>query len=109
MIINDYSLYISCHDLHLSINDVEILGGYCGGMNLIPGRGPKAIRLYLKKWTGPSMWIHVRASKESWVTHQSSSHGDPSRPPLPKLLFKVRNMDGPSAEKSGTAGNYFPF
>ena len=80
-----------------------------GGMNLIPGRGPKTIRLYLKKWTGPSMWIQARASKESQVTHQSNSHGDPSRPPLPKLLFEVRNMDGPSVEKSGTAGNYFPF
>ena len=52
MTINDYPPFISGHDLHLNINDVEIVRGYywgVGGVNLVSGRGPKARRSYLKK------------------------------------------------------------
>jgi len=55
MIINDCPPFISGHDLHFSINDIEIVEGYCGGrgVNLILRQGPKAKRSYLKKWARP--------------------------------------------------------
>ena len=55
------------------------------------------------------MWIQARASDESQVTHQSNSRGDPNQAPIPELLSMVISMDGPSVEKNGTTGNYFPF
>lgn len=58
MTLYNYPPFISDHDLHLSINDIKIMGGYCRGDEQNSGLRPKGLeRSHLKGWLCPSLWV----------------------------------------------------
>lgn len=93
MTIYNYPPFISDHDLHLNINDIKIMGGYCRGDEQNSGLRPKGLeRSHLKGW----LWREISPDDHRKVLGML---------PTSKLLSEVINTGDPIVGKGRFSGN----